>query len=232
MLNRPPGEGNKEAVMNSLKVNDKTYQLDADEFLMDFSQWDKDFANEIAVRVKIPDGLTGEHWDVIDYIRRIFEEEKRCPLIYETCRVNRLSLKDFEDLFPSGYLRGACKLAGITYKEGFIGHSFAGRKVEYASAKAMDKYYQVNGLGFLVNPYDWDEHFAELKAFELKMPEHLTDNHWQIIYYLRDYYKTNFVVPTIFVTCRENNLSLDELERLFPDGYHRGAIKIAGLRVR
>lgn len=25
---------------------------------------------------------------------------------------------------------------------------------------------------------------------------------------------------------------VDELERLFPDGFHRGALKIAGLRVR
>ena len=29
-----------------------------------------------------------------------------------------------------------------------------------------------------------------------------------------------------------NLIDLDELQKLFPDGYHRGAVKIAGLRVR
>ena len=28
------------------------------------------------------------------------------------------------------------------------------------------------------------------------------------------------------------NLKIDELEKLFPDGYHRGAVKLAGLRLR
>jgi len=218
--------------MNELKYKDKSYQLDTDDFLMDFSQWDEDFARELAVRTKIKGGLTKEHWDVISFIRRVFNEEGRCPLIYETCRINKLSLRDFEELFPTGYLRGACKLAGITYKEGFIGHSCAGRAAEHAPASSLDKIYQVNALGFLINPYDWDKQFAELKAFELKMPDHLTEPHWQIIYYLRDYYKSNYAVPTIFETCRANDLTLAELERLFPDGYHRGAIKIAGLRVR
>ena len=33
-------------------------------------------------------------------------------------------------------------------------------------------------------------------------------------------------------TCEANDIDLDELEQLFPDGYHRGVIKIAGLRLR
>jgi tRNA 2-thiouridine synthesizing protein E len=33
-------------------------------------------------------------------------------------------------------------------------------------------------------------------------------------------------------TCEANDLDIDELEQLFPDGYHRGAVKIAGLRLR
>ena len=33
-------------------------------------------------------------------------------------------------------------------------------------------------------------------------------------------------------TCEANDIDIDELEQLFPDGYHRGAVKIAGLRLR
>jgi tRNA 2-thiouridine synthesizing protein E len=64
------------------------------------------------------------------------------------------------------------------------------------------------------------------------MPQLLEDEHWKIIYYLRASNKKNKVVPTIYETCEANDIEIGDLERLFPDGYHRGAVKIAGLRVR
>ena len=39
-------------------------------------------------------------------------------------------------------------------------------------------------------------------------------------------------VATLFETCDALNLDIGELEELFPTGYHRGAVKIAGLRVK
>ena len=62
------------------------------------------------------------------------------------------------------------------------------------------------------------------------MPK-LTDKHWQIINFLRKSFEKNNMVPTIYETCEANGIDLEELEKLFPDGYHRGAVKIAGLRV-
>jgi tRNA 2-thiouridine synthesizing protein E len=38
--------------------------------------------------------------------------------------------------------------------------------------------------------------------------------------------------PSVTETCEVNDLDIEELEQLFPDGYHRGAVKIAGLRLR
>lgn len=218
--------------MTMLTFKDKSYQLDEEGFLLEFEHWDRDFPTAMAPRVKISNGLTAEHWEVINYIRDTFAQEGRCPLIYETCRAVGLNLKLFEELFPAGYLRGACKLAGITYTEGFMGRPADAAASPGVDAAQLDRVYQVNAVGFLVNPYDWDRQFAELKAFELKMPAHLTDEHWQVIYYLRDFYKKNYSVPTIYQTCEANKLELEDLERLFPDGYHRGAVKIAGLRVR
>ncbi len=63
------------------------------------------------------------------------------------------------------------------------------------------------------------------------MPK-LTDRHWQVIRFLRQSHEKNNLVPTVYETCEANKMDLEELERLFPDGYHRGAVKIAGLRVR
>ena len=63
------------------------------------------------------------------------------------------------------------------------------------------------------------------------MPE-LTDKHWQVINFLRQSFEKNKAVPTIYETCEACGIDLEELEELFPDGYHRGAVKIAGLRTR
>lgn len=218
--------------MGSVSFKDKSYDVDADGFLVEFEYWDEDFAEGMAPRIKIAGGLTKKHWAVIGYIRDSFKETGFCPLIYKTCRMNGLRLKDFKTLFPTGYLRGACLLAGITYREGFIGHAWlAALAIDHRSYVA-DKAYQTDVRGFLIDPYAWDRQFAIFKAFEMKMPHELSDRHWQIIDYLRSRYLRDFTVPTIYETCEANNLEIEELEQLFPDGYHRGAVKIAGLRVR
>ena len=100
------------------------------------------------------------------------------------------------------------------------------------SLPSPEKTYQVDVRGFLVHPEQWDEQFAVNRAHELKMPELLTDDHWKIIYYLRAGNEKDKVVPTVYETCEDNGIDSYELERMFPDGYHRGAVKIAGLRVR
>ena len=64
------------------------------------------------------------------------------------------------------------------------------------------------------------------------MPNLLNHDHWKIIYYLRASYRKNKVVPTIYETCEDNDVEIGDLERMFTDGYHRGAVKIAGLRAR
>jgi len=66
----------------------------------------------------------------------------------------------------------------------------------------------------------------------MKNPRGLTDKRWQIINFLSDYYKRNKIILTVYGTCDTDNIELEELEQLFPDGYYRGEIKIAGLRVR
>jgi TusE/DsrC/DsvC family sulfur relay protein len=146
-----------------------------------------------------------------------------------------LHLKDLKKLFPTGYLRGACKLAGITYKERSIDY-YGGEglkiRAEGARPESEEKVYRVDVRGFLVDPAEWDEDFAVQKAHEMKMKEGLTEKHWKIVHFLREYFNRNRSVPTVYETCEMNRMELDELEELFPNGYHRGAVKIAGLRAR
>ena len=61
------------------------------------------------------------------------------------------------------------------------------------------------------------------------MPGPLTEKHWKIIYYLRARFAKTGKIPTIYETCGDNGIDIEEFGELFPDGYHRGAVKIAGL---
>ncbi|HDS01084.1 MAG TPA: hypothetical protein ENO22_06340 [candidate division Zixibacteria bacterium] len=148
---------NKEPVMSIVNYKDKTYSVDSHDFLIDFFIWDEDFAEWTAMQLGMPPKLTEEHWDVIYYVRLEFQEKGKCPTVYETCRMCKLGLSDLLRLFPSGYLRGACRIAGVTYKQGYLGQNFMPTTEKDYDVIATEKVYQVDVRGFLVNPDDWDE---------------------------------------------------------------------------
>ncbi|MBW2604634.1 MAG: TusE/DsrC/DsvC family sulfur relay protein [Deltaproteobacteria bacterium] len=218
--------------MNVLEHKGKSYSLDATGFLSDPKQWDENFAEGIAPQLRIEKGLTKEHWDVIYSIRSKFRRTDICPTIYETCRENNLRRKQLKKLFPTGYQRGACKLAGISFS-----NSHKQQQLLYTAAAlhvvASNKTYTVDARGFLIDPEQWDERYAIHRAHEMKIPGgKLTEKHWEIINFLREGYNKNKDIPLVYETCEANRIELEDLEKLFPDGYLRGAVKIAGLRLR
>ena len=224
--------------MTTFTHGDKSYHVDGRGFLTEFSEWDRQFAEGMALEVKIKGGLTERHWQVIEFIRNEYEKSGECPLVFTTCRANGLSTREFKALFPSGYLRGACRLAGITYRDRFL--DFYGemspptekRAPQETHGRLRDKVYRVDALGFLVDPSEWDEEFAINKAREMKIPGGLSDKHYEIIQFLRRAYEKTGEVPTVIECCEAIGIELEGLEGLFPDGYNREAVKIAGLCVR
>ena len=219
--------------METMQIKGKTYKVDQLGFLLNYRDWDEDFAEGMAPDLQIPNGLTRKHWQVIHFIRDTLQEYGKCPLVYQTCRMNGLKLRELKELFPTGYLRGACKISGLTYREGYLHHyTFLPLPEEELKTAPPDKHYTVDIRGFLVDPHQWDEQYALYKTEEMKMPQRLTEQHWRIIKYLRETYFKTGEVPTVYETCEALNLEINELGDLFPDGYHRGAVKIAGLRVR
>jgi len=228
--------------MTKICFEKKTYVVDDDGYLVDHDQWDEAFVEGLAPSLKILH-LSNSHWKVIHYIREHFSQYGKCPMVYETCKANKLRFKILQKLFPTGYLRGACKLAGITYKEGYHGSGSLPPRVQPTSGKARElptpavshtaeKTYVVNVRGFLMNPNDWDEEYAVFKWREMGMESPLTEQQWKIINFLRDRFGKDGVVPTVYETCEANGLEIEDLEKLFPHGYHRGAVKLAGLKAR
>jgi tRNA 2-thiouridine synthesizing protein E len=136
-----------------------------------------------------------------------------------------MRLSELRSLFPAGYHRGACKIAGINYKFMYETNYW----LTYETAPPVKQRYDLDSLGFLDNADQWDEDFVELAMSQRDPPTAPTDRHMNVLHYLRDYYAINRTLPPVHETCIANDLSLDELRRLFPAGYRRGACRIAGL---
>lgn len=82
--------------------------------------------------------------------------------------------------------------------------------------------------GFIQDPECWSETLAAAIAVSEDVPE-LTENHWKVVNYLRDYYKQFGIAPMIRKLCKDTGFSLKEIYEMFPSGPAKGACKIAGL---
>lgn len=217
--------------MQNFSYKDTFYQVDDQGFLLNTKFWDQNFAEGVAKECAIQN-LTNEHWEAIRFVREYFEASGVCPTIFATCRATGLRPREMKNLFPTGYHRGLCRIAGVHYRVYRLPDNSHTKDV-MTDIKAIsgDKQYCVDVRGFLVDPDDWDANYAMHRALEMHIPQgQLTDKHWQIIAYLRDVFKKENRIPTIYETCEKCFLEMEELESLFPDGYHRGVLKIAGLR--
>ena len=222
--------------MKQFNYNQKTYDVDQHNFLIDQNSWDENFALGMAEELGMTGGLTDRQWEVIHYIRKQFLETGACPVVHDTTRILGLNMQSLKQLFPTGYLRGACLLAGICYRHGWVYYfgepysvSDKSRPDEKIAINTANKTYHVDLFGYLVDFTEWDEAFATRRAYEMNMKNGLTDKHWQVINFLRERYAQTKKIPNIYECCEANDIDFDEFASLFPAGYHRGTVKIAGL---
>ncbi len=207
------------------------WKLDDWGFLENFNHWDRDFAQAMAERIGMPDKLSDKQWGVLEYIRSFFRSNGQCPLVFQTCRANKLRLREFNQLFPSGYLRGACRLAGLTYTAGYPTYAILTQYVDGPEeADDILAQFKLDDYGFLLDAESWNRSFATAMTTRQGGKVPLTDAQWRVLEYMREKYTANAVVPTVIQTCEDLELELDDLEDLFPAGYNRGAVRCAGLR--
>lgn len=94
---------------------------------------------------------------------------------------------------------------------------FEGRKIE------------VNEEGFLAHAEDWDDELAEFLARKEEGIETLSDDHWAVIRYIRNYYLEKNLAPMVRKVCQATGFQLKYIFKLFPSGPATGACKVAGL---
>jgi len=87
---------------------------------------------------------------------------------------------------------------------------------------------EVDEDGFIQEPDRWSEAVAKVIAKTEEVPE-LTEDHWKVINYLRNYYQKFGIAPMIRKLCKETGFPLKYIYELFPSGPAKGACKIAGL---
>jgi tRNA 2-thiouridine synthesizing protein E len=87
---------------------------------------------------------------------------------------------------------------------------------------------EVDEDGFIQQPELWDAELA-LALARTDGIEELTEAHWKIIHYMRNYFEEFETAPMIRTLCNEAGCSLREIYDLFPSGPAKGACRVAGL---
>lgn len=98
-----------------------------------------------------------------------------------------------------------------------------------------NKIIELDNEGFLLQPLDWDEEVAGMLAQRESLE--LTEERWQVVRFVRDYYEKNQTVPEaravlkfLRIQIGPDHANRKYLYRLFPYGYGQQACKIAGTR--
>jgi tRNA 2-thiouridine synthesizing protein E len=94
---------------------------------------------------------------------------------------------------------------------------------EYGSIKI-----EIDDDGFMTETDKWNEDIAKALATSEGISE-MSEAHWKIANYLREYYLKFNIAPPIRKLCKETGFSLKEIYSLYPSGPAKGACKVAGL---
>jgi len=92
---------------------------------------------------------------------------------------------------------------------------------------------EVDEDGFIQEPEKWNKEVAEdlgkLEAQYAPGQDKMSEDHWTIVDYLRDYYLQFEIAPPIRMVTRKTGIDLKTIYQLFPKGPAAGACKVAGL---
>jgi tRNA 2-thiouridine synthesizing protein E len=93
-------------------------RVDGEGYLIDPADWSEQVAGELARQEHIV--LTDEHWAVIRFVREYYEQRHIAPdarhvmkHLAEFKGADKAGRNDLFVLFPYGYVKQACKIAGM-----------------------------------------------------------------------------------------------------------------------
>jgi len=106
-------------------INDKEIGTDAEGYLADLDDWSEDLAVLLSERDNLH--LTDRHWEIIEFIRRYYQEYRTAPnlrvlqkLLKEEFGDEKADKKYLFDLFPYGPAKQAARYAGMPKPTGCV----------------------------------------------------------------------------------------------------------------
>ena len=104
--------------MPDITVNGRTIELDAEGYLRNLSDWDKDVAEQLAESENLT--LSEDHWQVIEILRDFYHTYEQSPAMRPLVKAVGLKLGADKgksmylmQLFPGSPAKLASKLAGL-----------------------------------------------------------------------------------------------------------------------
>ena len=96
--------------------------IDDEGYLVDPQDWSEELAEEFASQENIR--LTEDHWDVIRFMRGFYEERQVAPdaryvIKHLAERLGTAARNKLFEMFPYGYVKQACKIAGMKRPRGW-----------------------------------------------------------------------------------------------------------------
>jgi tRNA 2-thiouridine synthesizing protein E len=106
-------------------VNGKTIETDPEGYLRELSDWSVELAHAIAEKEGLQ--LTDNHWEVINFLRRGYQENGTVPNVRQLQKVftkeygpEKGNTKYLYGLFPYGPAKQACRIAGLPKPTGCV----------------------------------------------------------------------------------------------------------------
>ena len=99
-----------------------TPDIDEEGYLIDPTSWNNEVAEAFAEQENIQ--LTEDHWDAINFMRQYYSENQVAPDVRHVTkhlseRLGPASRNIIFELFPYGYVKQACKIAGMKRPRGW-----------------------------------------------------------------------------------------------------------------
>lgn len=226
---------------------ESTVEILADGRLANLEEWNETIAHTLAAH----DGITlnNNHWRVIEVMRDYYQAFNVAPikklLIRELKR--RTHSDAFNDkalnvLFPGGVLVQGSKIAGVPIpmmdveldRESYQAKAAPSVAHFIDSFDFEDETFAVTHTGNLIELHRWNSRLANHMA--AKEGLELTEAHWEVLNFLREFYFTYGVSPMVKILMKymaedigPQQASKDYLYHLFPKGPSRQGSRIAGL---
>ncbi len=102
----------------SIVVHGGTIETDAEGYLVDPTQWDEEIAAVLAQQEGLE--LGEDHWKIVRFMRQYYDEHQIAAdaryvkkFLAEELGSGRSASSRMSELFPYGYVKQACKIAGM-----------------------------------------------------------------------------------------------------------------------